>query len=321
MSSIISLLRLAFLPLGMFSLFAMPPDTLAQSLTFRQVLDRPDRPVPDHKIAYDSGANQYGELWLPKNSSSAALPVVVLIHGGCWLSEYPGPELIAFLSDELRKHGVAVWSITYRRVGMKENVMGGGYPATFMDIAHGVDHLRSISQKHNLDLNRVITSGHSSGGHLALWAAARPKLPANSVLKIANPLPIQSVVAIAGMPDLAYSAVAVAHACERDTVDKLVDTATRGKKEAFLDTSPIELLPLGVTQLMISGVYDAVIAPALAWRYQNSARAKGETIELLTLDNAGHFELISPWTPAGKIVVDRIIAAAMATGPTPKAAP
>ena len=313
MSPFLSLLRLAILPLGMFSLFAMPPDTLAQSLTFRQVLDRPDRPLPDFKIQYDSGPNQYGELWLPKISSTSALPVVVLIHGGCWLSDYPGPELIAFLSDELRKHGVAVWSITYRRVGMKENVMGGGYPATFLDIAHGVDHLRSIAPKYKLDLNRVITSGHSAGGHLALWAAARPKLPDNSALKMANPLPIKSVVALAGMPDLAYSAVAVAHACERDTVDKLVDTAGRGKKEAFLDTSPIELLPLGVPQLMISGVYDGVIAPVLAWRYQNSARAKGETVELLTIDNAGHFELISPWTAAGKIVVEKIIAAAMAT--------
>ncbi len=138
MSPIISLLRLAILPLGMFSLFAMAPDTLAQSLTFRQVLDRPDRPTPDITIQYDSGPNQYGELWLPKTSSTNPLPVVVLIHGGCWLSEYPGPELIAFLSDELRRHGVAVWSITYRRVGMKENVMGAGYPATFLDIAHGV---------------------------------------------------------------------------------------------------------------------------------------------------------------------------------------
>ena len=108
MSSIISLLRLAMLPLGMFGLFATPPDTLAQSLTFRQVLDRPERPVPDVKIQYDGGPNQYGELWLPKTSSTRPLPVVVLIHGGCWLSEYPGPELIAFLSDELRKHGVAV---------------------------------------------------------------------------------------------------------------------------------------------------------------------------------------------------------------------
>ncbi len=115
------------------------------------------------------------------------------------------------------------------------------------------------------------------------------------------------------MPDLAYSAVAVAHACERDTVDKLVDTAGRGETAAFLDTSPIELLPLGVKQLMISGVYDGVIAPALAWRYQNSAKAKGETIDLLTIDNAGHFELISPWTAPGKLVVEKIIAAAKAT--------
>jgi hypothetical protein len=66
---------------------------------------------------------------------------------------------------------------------------------------------------------------------------------------------------------------------------------------------------------MISGVYDSVIAPALALRYQGSARAKGESVDLLTIDNAGHFELISPWTPAGRMVVDKIIAAAKAVRP------
>ena len=297
---------------GLIATFVVANDCAAQGLTFRNVLDRRDRPVPDVKIQYDSGPNQYGELWLPKNSSAmsstAALPVVVLIHGGCWLSEYPGPELIAFLSDELRKHGVAVWSITYRRVGMKENVMGGGYPATFLDIAHGVDHLRTIAGKYNLDLNRVVTSGHSAGGHLALWVAARPKLPEGSALKMANPLPIKGVVGIAAIPDLAYAATAVAHSCERDTVDKLVDTAKRGK-EAFLDTSPIEMLPLGVKQVLVSGIFDGVVAPVIGWRYQNSAKAKGETVEIINIDNSGHFELISPWTAPGRIVVDKILAA------------
>jgi acetyl esterase/lipase len=315
MSSIASLLRQALLPLGLFSLFAVPTDALSQSLSFRDVLGRAARPAPDLKISYDGGPNQYGELWLPIPVQAGPVPVVVMIHGGCWLSDYPGPELVAFLSDELRRHGVAVWSLTYRRVGIKENVMGGGYPATFLDIAHGVDHLRKIADRYHLDLTRVVASGHSAGGHLALWAAARPKLPADSPLVMANPLPIQSVVAIAGMPDLAYVAVAVAHACERDTVDKLVDTAGRGEKAAFLDTSPVEMLPLGVKQLMISGVYDSVIAPALALRYQGSARAKGESVDLLTIDNAGHFELISPWTPAGRMVVEKIIAAAKAVRP------
>jgi acetyl esterase/lipase len=294
---------------GLISTFVVADDCAGQGLTFRQVLDRADRPLPDHKIAYDSGPNQYGELWLPDTPSLAPLPVVVLIHGGCWLSEYPGPELIAFLSDDLRKQGVAVWSISYRRVGIKENVMGGGYPATFLDIAHGVDHLRNIAAQYRLDLNRVIASGHSAGGHLALWAAARPKLPAGSALHIANPLPIKAVVGIAAIPDLAYAATAVAHACERDTIDKLVDTARRGGKDAFLDTSPIEMLPLGVKQILVSGIYDGVVAPVIGWRYRNSARARGETVEIVNIDNAGHFELISPWTAPGKIVVDKILAA------------
>ena len=101
-------------------------NTSSQSLTYKHILDKPElaNTRPDHKIAYGPGTQQYGELWLPPANVKGPLPVVVLIHGGCWLAALPGPELVAFLSDELRKHGVAVWSLTYRRVGHD----GGGYP-------------------------------------------------------------------------------------------------------------------------------------------------------------------------------------------------
>ena len=287
-----------------------PAPAIAQALSFTDILQRVDRPAPDHKIAYGPAVSQYGELWLPPatHSPGGDLPVVVLIHGGCWLSDYPGPELVAFLADGLRRQGAAVWSITYRRVAIGENVQGGGYPSTFLDVAHAVDHLRALAGPYHLDLARVVAAGHSAGGHLALWAAARPKLPADSLLKTAHPLPIKSVVSIAGLADLAYAATASAHACGEGTVEKLVDSAARGKP-AFRDTSPSELLPLGVPQVLISGVFDGIVPPVHGWRYQSRAKARGESVELLNLDNAGHFELISPWTVPGRAVVNRILQA------------
>ncbi|MBL8510423.1 MAG: alpha/beta hydrolase [Betaproteobacteria bacterium] len=302
----LSLLRNLTLAVALLTLHV----AFAQSLTFRQVLDRPDRPQPDHKIAYGPGPNQYGELWLPKTTTKAPLPVVVLIHGGCWLSELPGPELLAFLSDGLRNKDVAVWSITYRRVsGGNDNPMGGGYPATFNDIASGVDYLRKIAPQYNLDLKRIVTSGHSAGGHLAAWAAARAKLPADSPLRSADPLPIKGMVGIAGLVDLAYAASATAFACGDKTVEKLIDSDKRGKKEAFRDTSPIELLPLGsnIRQVLVSGTYDGIVPPVHGWRYANRAKEKGEAVEVVNLDNAGHFELISPWTAPGRALVDKIV--------------
>src|SRR2546423_15709440 len=75
----------------------------------------------------------------------------------------------------LARHGWAAWNVDYRRVGRGE---GGGWPATFADVAAAVDHLADLDAP--LDLTRVAAVGHSAGGHLALWAAARPGLPSRA---------------------------------------------------------------------------------------------------------------------------------------------
>lgn len=273
----------------------------AQFISFRTVLERPARPEADLKITYGPGPQQYGELWLPKDKPGPH-PVVLMIHGGCWRADLPGPELLAWQADALRKEGLAVWSITYRRLGHE----GGGYPGTFQDVAAGADHLAKIAGNFKLDLKRVVTTGHSAGGHLALWLPARKNLPANSPLKSDSPLAIHGAVPVAGVGDLAYGADYVGAACGPDTIPGLVKEKDRGK-EAWADTSPAALLPLGIPVTMVSGLYDPIVAPAHARRYQMLAGRKNDKVSLQTLDEAGHFEIISPWTPAGAAVVKTIV--------------
>jgi len=287
----------------------------APTLTFGNILDRADRPLPNHKIFYGDHADQYGELWLPekwrqKQAATSTTPIVVLVHGGCWRADLPGAELVAFLADGLRHEGVAVWSITYRRLGTKDEKFSS-YPDTFCDVINGLEKLRALAPKYALDLNRVVTTGHSAGGHLALWLAARGNLPVDSVLYKKNPMRIHASVGIAALPDLAYARVTSAHACGTDTVDKLIDTKSRGDA-AYRDTSVTALLPLNVPQTLISGVYDGIVAPAHALRYKESAKEKGETVQLLTIDNAAHFELIAPWTEPGREVIRQVISATRA---------
>jgi acetyl esterase/lipase len=283
-------------------------EPLVPLLTFRNILDRAERPQATHQIAYGAHKDQVGELWLPTTKRAEKLPVVILIHGGCWRADLPGAELVAFLADALRREGVAVWSITYRRIGTVDaNAKSfSPYPDTFLDVAAAAEKLREIAPTYQLDLSRIVATGHSAGGHLAMWLAARHRLPTDSALYVKHPLPIHAVVGIAAMPDLAYARLASAHACGADTVDLLVDRKTRNEA-AYRDTSITPLLPLGVKQMLISATYDAIVAPAQAHRYRGEARAKGDAVTLLTIDDAGHFELISPWTAAGKRVVETII--------------
>ena len=280
-----------------------PVETRAP-ITFSQLLARP-RAAADHRIAYGSDALQFGELWLPRGSGRH--PVIVLIHGGCWRADLPGTELMDYMAADLRDRGYAVWNIEYRRIGHP----GGGYPGTFLDIAAGLDHLRTIAPQYRLDLRRVAVSGHSAGGHLALWAAARDRLPAESPLRTADPLPVRGVVSLAGIADLdAYRRTGPDACGGPSTIDGLIGVQQPGGRDVFADTSPPALLPLGDRQ-MISGALDPIVPPRFGEDYVAAAAALGDPARSVVLEGAGHFEVIDPTSAAWPLVM------VFASEPTP----
>lgn len=125
---------------------------------------------PVQTIVYGERADeQFGLLALPATSApSAGHPVVVLVHGGFW-SEPWDYTLMSALADDLVARGYATWNIEFGRVGGT-----GGYPSTFDDVGAAIDALAEVAETYPLDLQRAIIVGHSSGGHLALWALDRP---------------------------------------------------------------------------------------------------------------------------------------------------
>ena len=113
---------------------------------------------------YGPDPAQFGELWLPRGTSAAT---VVIVHGGFWRARYD-LSLGRPLAADLAARGYTVWNLEYRRVAA-----AGGWPATFEDIAAGIDLLAELP----VDTARVAAIGHSAGGHLAAWAAGRSGLP------------------------------------------------------------------------------------------------------------------------------------------------
>lgn len=264
----------------------------ADTISFSDLLARP-RTAADAKIAYGPGAQQFGELWLPKGQGP--FPVVVLIHGGCWQADLPGTELMDYLAADLRDRGYAVWNLEYRRIGHS----GGAWPGTFGDIATGLDHLRAIAVTRVLDLSRVVLVGHSAGGHLATWAAARSGLPAGSALLVADPLPVSGVVSLAGINDLeAFRATGPDRCGGPQTIDDLVSVATRAGQDVYADTSPARLPAPAAPVVVISGELDPIVPPAFGPPFA----ARWSATEL-TIKDAGHFELIDPTSPAWREVI------------------
>lgn len=257
-------------------------------ITFSQLLNQP-RQIADHRIAYGPDPLQFGELWVPK--AGRRHPVIVLIHGGCWRADLPGTELMDYMAADLRDRGYAVWNLEYRRIGHP----GGGYPGTFQDVGAGIDHLRALAPQYGLDLRRVVVSGHSAGGHLALWVAGRDRLPASSPLNVENPLPVRGAVALAGIADLASYRETGPDACGGpSTIDRLVGIPGTGDRRVFADTSPPALLPLGDRQVVVSGALDHIVPPRFGQAYAATAASAGDPVTSVVLEGAGHFELIDP---------------------------
>lgn len=273
----------------------------AETMSYSDLLSRTP-PAASKRLAYGDDPNQFGELWLP--DGPGPYPVIVMIHGGCWQDSLPGVVLMDYLAEDMRVSGFAVWNIEYRRLGHG----GAGYPGTFLDIANGTDYLRKIDREYNLDTSHVVAVGHSAGGQLALWAAARQRIKPTSALYQADPLPVQMAVTLAGINDLRAYRDAGAAACGGpDTIDRLINVPDRSGENPYADTSPAAMLPLNVQQLIVSGSLDPIVPGRFGRNYGLLAKTAGDRVEILEIEGTGHFELIDPTSKAWLMVKDRLL--------------
>jgi acetyl esterase/lipase len=240
---------------------------------------------------YGRDRSQRADLHLP--AGAGPHPVMILIHGGSWRKRY-GKLVMRALAADLLARGWAVWNIEYRRVGN-----GGGWPATFADVAAAIDHLDGLHP--SLDLSKVDVLGHSAGGHLALWAAGRDKLPSGSPGATAGRprVRVKRVIALAGVCDLAGA--------YRDWHGGAVRALMGGSPDRLPDRyavgDPLRQVPLAIPALLVHGVQDEVVSIELSRNYRRAAVEAGARVELVEIaGEAGrHRAHIDPrgaaWTP------------------------
>ena len=248
----------------------------------------------DAVVPYGPHPKQFAELRRP--GGEGPHPVAVVLHGGCWTSLADQGYMDA-VAVALTEAGWAAWNLEFRSIDEE----GGAWPGIFRDVGAGIDHLREAADHHRLDLDRVVAVGHSSGGHLALWAAARHRIPSGRELHTPDPLRLQAVVGLAAMADLEHY-----HQLGIDWDDGCGDAATQllggvappDAPEKVAQASPPALQPSGVPQLLLTGSDDRAVPPTIGATYAAQALAAGATVEHHVVDRAAHFELVAPWTEA-----------------------
>jgi acetyl esterase/lipase len=259
------------------------------------MLETPSPPA-DARIPYGKQAHQFGDLRLPPGPGPH--PVVVMVHGGFWRAKYD-LEHAGHLCADLTRRGYATWSLEYRRVGHE----GGGWPGTFEDVAQGVDFLSTLAQSHPLELSRVVFMGHSAGGHLALWLAARSRLRAGEPLHTPAPFMPRGVVVLAGVVDLVR-----AHELRLSNgiVEEFLGGTPTQVPERYRLGSPAALAPIGVRQILIHGTADEPVPASISADYYARATGLGDPVQLISLPGTGHFEVINPLSREWPQVVEAI---------------
>jgi acetyl esterase/lipase len=221
--------------------------------------------------------------------------LVVFLHGGFWRVAFDrthaGP-----LATALAAAGFVVCVPEFRRTGQR----GGGWPGTFDDVAAAVDALPALVRD-AVGAGRVsdeptLLAGHSAGGHLALWAAARHRLPPDSGWRAPGPR-FRGVVALAAVSDLS---ACYALGLGQGAANALLGGGPRQHPERYRVTDPMLLLPLDRPVRLVHGSADDRVPASMSHDYLDRAGVAGDDVALDELPGAGHFEVIDPlssWWP------------------------
>ncbi|MFE6521130.1 alpha/beta hydrolase [Streptomyces sp. NPDC057794] len=259
---------------------------------------------PDATAAYGDHPDQVIDFYAPRapGGPGGPAPVVAVLHGGSWRAPYDRRHISPF-AGFLARRGFAVASVEYRR-GDDDASVAGRWPDTFDDVAAALDALPALVAEllPQADPRRTVLTGHSAGGHLALWGAARHVLPADSPWRSGSSAALRGVVALAPIADLAI-------ADKLDVCGGAVRQLLGGDEhfaERQAQTDPALLLPTGIATTLVQGRADRDVPQLVAESYADAAAKAGEMVGLTLLEDVGHFPLIDPAADACAVVAEEI---------------
>ncbi|MCX5170438.1 alpha/beta hydrolase [Streptomyces antibioticus] len=295
----------------------MPDDVVAARATAEEESAFSHPPVdPDATAPYGDHPDQVIDFYAPKAEAGpgGAAPLVVVLHGGAWRAPYDRQHVSPF-ADFLARRGFAVASVEYRRgpadaapavaaPAVAASAVAGRWPDTFDDVAAALDAVPALVAKvlPQADARRVVLTGHSAGGHLALWAAARHVLPSGAPWRADGPVPLRGVVALAPIAD--FEVAEKLDVCGGAVRQLLGGEQHFEERRPYAD--PALLLPTGIATTLVQGRTDLVVPQAVAEAYADAAAKAGEVVGLTLLEDVGHFPLIDPAADACAVVAEEI---------------
>ncbi len=237
------------------------------------------------------------DLWIPKNATEPT-PTLIYLHGGGWVSGLREEFSLMFLP--FIEMGFAVANVQYRMGHVSRA------PAAVLDCRAALRWIVYNADKYHFDVERIVTFGHSAGGHLALMTGMLPasagldfEIPGGNDLERQEAMMRYYAECEEGKGELNVAAI-IAWSGITDVSDLLAGTNKKAYALSWLGTVPYaeelakRMSPLTYARpglppmLLIHGDADMLVPYSQAVRLQEALDEAGVGNVLVTIPGGGH---------------------------------
>lgn len=201
---------------------------------------------------------------------------VMLVHGGYWEPKFDR-TLQDRVAADLAGRGFLVWNVDYAAADT-------AWPQTLLDVAAAQDRLSDDPRA-----GSVAVVGHSAGGQLALWCAARSRLPRGAP----GAGPRTAVALVVGQAPVAALRDGYAQHLGDGAVGRLLGGSPDQVPERYDVADPVALAPTGVPTVLLHSRSDRLVPYA-----QSESYVKADPAARLSEVPGDHFAHLDPASEA-----------------------
>jgi acetyl esterase/lipase len=233
----------------------------------------PDWVKVESNIHYDKYNETVLDVLQSTRSTARKRPGVLVIHGGGWTGGTKESQVVPICLRYLEK-GFVVVNVEYRLA--KAAIA----PAAVQDALKAAAWFRTNAKKYRVDPNKIVVTGGSAGGHLALMVGMTPK-----TANLGKPAKVAAVVNFYGITDVNDQL----QGPNKRTYAVTWVPAMKGREELARRVSPMTYVRKDLPPILtLHGDADPTVPYEQGVKLTKALREAGARAEMITVPQGKH---------------------------------
>lgn len=215
-------------------------------------------------VPYGNDDSQKMDVYLPANRSEANTKVMIMIHGGGWVSGDKSEFDIFIDTIKKREPGYAIFNINYRLA----TGSGNFFPLQENDVKAAVEFIYAKRADYRIS-DKFVLLGASAGGHLALLQG----------YKYTSPVKVKAIVDFFGPADITelYNSPA-SPTVPSSVIASIVGGTPTTNPAIYQQSSPINFVTAqSPPTIILQGGLDPLVSPNQSIALKNKLTTAGVT--------------------------------------------